>query len=78
MVNVRDDGDITQISDHNFVSGIRNSALLYNGLIAVINRIDKHPRKQVLQRFFVIAFTGAGKRAIRVKLVFKYGAQCSH
>jgi len=29
MVNVRDDGDITQIFDHNFASGIRNSALLY-------------------------------------------------
>ncbi|ELO88366.1 hypothetical Protein SEEE5621_18176, partial [Salmonella enterica subsp. enterica serovar Enteritidis str. 6.0562-1] len=29
MVNVRDDGDVTQIFDHNFASGIRNSALLY-------------------------------------------------
>ena len=29
MVYVRDDGDITQFFDHNFASGIRNSALLY-------------------------------------------------
>jgi hypothetical protein len=29
MVDVRDDGDVTQIFDHNFASGIRNSALLY-------------------------------------------------
>ncbi|CUU22270.1 hypothetical protein EM595_0033 [Duffyella gerundensis] len=29
MVNVRDDGDVTQIFDHSFASGIRNSALLY-------------------------------------------------
>ncbi|ADD79115.1 Hypothetical Protein PANA_3948 [Pantoea ananatis LMG 20103] len=30
MVNVRDDGDVTQIFDHSFfASGIRNNAVLY-------------------------------------------------
>ncbi|MNT08147.1 hypothetical protein D3C72_1428790 [compost metagenome] len=29
MVNVGNNGDVTQIFDHSFASGIRNSALLY-------------------------------------------------
>ncbi len=28
-ISTRDDGDVTQIFDHNFASGIRNSALLH-------------------------------------------------